>query len=295
MPNFVSRFLRKLNSLSATLTDISSRQAIIERRLTTLAIIERERYVETLLSDPLYRKERRLERFGYKVYSQNDEDGIIQEIFRRIGTTARTFVECGVQNGLENNTLTLLLKGWSGLWIEGSEDCVLHIQKTFRDVISTGRLRVRRAFIDRDNINSLITEHFNGDIDLLSIDIDGNDIYILDSVNVITPRVIVIEYNGKFPPPVDVAQEYNPDHRWDGTDYGGSSLAAVTRVAKDKGYCLVGCGVAGVNAFFIRNDLVGDKFDLPFTAENHYQPARYFLWQTFVSGHPPNWGPYDSR
>ena len=193
-----------------------SSEEIIRRRVDTLAIIARERYVKELLSDTRYDDKKRLERYGFKVYSQYDEDGIIQEIFNRIGLGARTFVELGVENGLENNTLKLLLEGWSGLWIEGSENFVSRINAKFRDVVSDGRLRVAAAFIDRDNINSLIEACFRGEIDLLSIDIDGNDIHIFDSIEVVSPRVIIIEYNGKFPPPMNVAQRYNPDHRWKG-------------------------------------------------------------------------------
>ncbi|MGH7046837.1 MAG: hypothetical protein ACREE2_10690 [Stellaceae bacterium] len=266
---------------------------IIQRRVHTLAVIERERYVKELLAGPRYDDPKRLERHGLKVYSQNDEDGILQEIFSRIGTTSRTFVEFGVENGLENNTLKLLLEGWRGLWIEGDDGCVAQIDQKFRDVVSEGRLRLTAAFINRDNINRLIGAHFTGEIDLLSIDIDGNDIYILETIDVISPRVIIVEYNGKFPPPLSIAQRYNPEHRWAKTDYGGASLAAITKVAHRQGYSLVGCGIVGVNAFFVRNDLVGNKFHEPFTAENHYQPARYFLWQTYVSGHSPDWGPYE--
>jgi hypothetical protein len=269
-------------------------QEIIRRRVHTLAVIERERYVKELLSDPKYNDQKRLERYGFKVCSQYDEDGIIQEIFNRIGLGARTFVEFGVENGLENNTLKLLLEGWSGLWIEGSENFVSQINAKFEDVVSNGRLRVKAAFITPDNINGLIGEHFTGEMDLLSIDIDGNDIHVLEAIDVIRPRVVIIEYNGKFPPPMNLAQRYNPEHRWKGTDYGGSSLVAITKVAGRKGYSLVGCGIAGVNAFFVRDDLLGDKFQAPFTPENHYQPARYFLWQTYVSGHAPDWGPYES-
>jgi hypothetical protein len=43
------------------------------------------------------------------------------------------------------------------------------------------------------------------------------------------------------------------------------------------GYSLVGCDSIGCNAFFIRNDLVGDHFAAPFTSENHYEPARFEL------------------
>jgi hypothetical protein len=254
--------------------------------------MERERYLKDVLSDPKYGDEKRLERYGFKVYSQNDEDGIIQEIFTRIGTTSKTFVEFGVGNGLENNTLALLLKGWNGLWLEGSERYVSQIASKFSDPISDSRLRVKAAFIDRENINSLIGAYFTGEIDLLSIDIDGNDIYVLEALDVVRPRVVVIEYNAKFPPPISVAQRYDPGFKWGGTDYMGASLEAITKVGIAKSYGLVGCSIAGVNAFFVRNDLLDDKFMAPFTAENHYQPARYFLEGTFVAGHPPDWGPY---
>src|SRR4051794_12997040 len=93
----------------------------IQRHIHQLAIMEQQRYLKDILSDPKYDDKKRLERYGFKVYSQNDEDGIIQEIFARIGIASKTFVEFGVENGLENNTLTLLLKEWNGLWIEGSE------------------------------------------------------------------------------------------------------------------------------------------------------------------------------
>ena len=214
--------------------------AHIRRRINALTIMEKERYVRDLLSSPRYDDERRLERHGFKVYSQYDEDGIIQEIFKRIGVETKTFVEFGAGNGLENNTLKLLLEGWQGLWMDGSEKFVAQINTKFRDAIVAGRLRGECAFVDRENINDLIGNHFTGNIDLLSIDIDGNDIYILEAVTAVKPRVIVVEYNSKFPPPISVAQRYNPSHRWSGTDYFGSPLAAVTKVAERKGYSLVG-------------------------------------------------------
>jgi hypothetical protein len=284
MRNLIARKVRKASAIAHT----------IETRLDTLARIEKERYVKDLLSDSKYDSKKRLEPFGFKVYSQYDEDGIIQEVFKRIGSISKTFVEFGVGDGLENNSLKLLLEGWSGLWIEGSETFGRQIKKKFHDVLSNERLRLKTAFIDRDNINDLIGTCFKGEIDLLSIDIDGNDIYILEAVNVICPRLIVIEYNAKFPPPMNVAQRYNPGHQWDNTDYSGSSLEAITKMATRKGYHLVGCGIVGVNAFFVRKDLVGDKFEGPFTADNHYQRSRIFLWGTFISGHPPNWGPYEA-
>ena len=281
------------NRFKALIKKLSLFAHTLQKRMETLAIIERERYVREILSDKRFEGSKRLEPYGFKVYSQYDEDGITQEIFKRIGVVSKRFVEFGVEDGLENNSLKLLLEGWSGLWLDSSSKCVSQIEERFRDVISEGRLQVKQAFIDRDNINDLIGQHFEGEIDLLSIDIDGNDIYILNAVDVVRPRVIIVEYNGKFPPPMSIAQRYDPGFKWDYTDYSGASLAAVTKVAAKKGYCLVGCGIAGVNAFFVREDLVESRFEGPFTAENHYQPARNFLWRTYVSGHPASWGPYE--
>lgn len=268
--------------------------AAIRRTLHTLAVIELERSVKGLLSDPIYDDKRRLLPYGFKVYSQTDEDGILQEIFARIGETSRIFVEFGVDNGLENNTLKLLLEGWSGLWLEGSELKIEQINKKFKDVIQEGRLRVRHAFIDRENVNDWIGRFYAQEIDLISIDVDGNDIYLLEALTVVNPRVIVIEYNAKFPPPLSIAQAYNATHRWRGTDYTGASLAAITKVAERKGYALVGCNIAGANAFFVRNDLLGDKFFPSHTPQDHYQPPRYHLGSNFVAGHEPDWGPYNT-
>lgn len=266
----------------------------IRTAVQAISVIERERYVKALLGEPKYSDARTLTRFGTQVYSQNDEDGIIQEIFARIGIASKTFVEFGVEAGLQNNTLKLLLEGWSGLWLEGSPKYVKAIEQKFSDVIGQKRLHVASAFIDRDNINALIGKVFKDEIDLISIDIDGNDIYILEALTVVRPRVLVIEYNGKFPPPMNLAQAYNPSHHWQGTDYGGASLEAIVRVADRKGYALVGCNITGVNAFFVRTDLLGDRFCPPFTAERHYEPTRYFLTPTFQAGHRADWGPYVS-
>ena len=285
--------LKQLDDLMNRHSNMLYQTEIIMKRLHALAYIDAEQYRRALFSDAKYREGNRLEPYGFKVYSQCDEDGIIQEIFNRIGLKSSRFIEFGVGNGLENNTLKLLLEGWSGLWIEGNQRYVAQINGKFHDVMTAGKLQVKSALITRENINSLIGEFFEGEIDLLSIDIDGNDIYILESINVVTPRVIIIEYNGKFPPPLSIAQRYNPEYRWSGSDYSGSSLVAITKIANLKGYSLVCCNIVGSNAFFVRNDLLFDRFEAPFTADNHYQPTRFFLLSTYPSGHPADWGPYE--
>lgn len=110
------------------------------------------------------RNPKALESFGYKVYSQNDEDGIIHEIFKRIGTTNKIFIEFGVQDGLESNSHLLLFYGWRGLWIEGSAEYCQNINIKFRPVIEKEQLQIMNAFVTRDNINGLIENYTGGGV-----------------------------------------------------------------------------------------------------------------------------------
>ena len=237
------------------------------------------------LSKERMKNPKSLESYGYKVYSQNDEDGIIHEIFSRIGTTNKKFIEFGVQDGLESNTHLLLFYGWNGLWIEGSNEFCNTIQTKFKPVIATGQLKIKNAFITKENINALFSESgFTDEIDLLSIDIDGNDWYVWESINVVNPRVVIAEYNGKFPPDLEWCQAYNPEHVWDGSDWHGASLKAFEKLGRKKGYRLVGTDLRGCNAFFVRNDLSKDLFYEDDTAEALYNPLRCGL--SFITNHP---------
>jgi hypothetical protein len=152
-----------------------------------------------------------------------------------------------------------------------------------------------RDFASAENINILLNkyEQTQGEVDFLSIDIDGNDIYLLAAMNV-HPKVICIEYNAKFPPPVAKKPVYDPKNKWKGTDYMGASLVAIIETARKKGYDLVGTNITGSNAFFVREDLVGNSFCANKSAEYLYNPPRY--WLTFDGfahiGHPPDFGPY---
>ena len=237
------------------------------------------------MKDPLA-----LENFGYKVYSQNDEDGIIHEIFNRIGTENKEFIELGVGNGLECNSHYLLHCGWHGLWIEGNKGSCREIGIRFKPVIKKGRLRVINGFITRENIDDLIRRKRNSRAsdrapDLLSIDIDGNDWYVWRAIESIRPRLVCIEYNGKFPPDISWKQAYDAKHVWDKTDWQGASLKALEELGREKGYVLAGTNLTGVNAFFVREDLYPkDLFKDLRTAEELYNPYRERL--KFISpGH----------
>lgn len=215
-----------------------------------------------------------LEAYGYKVYSQNDEDGIINEIFNRIGTVNKTFVEFGVDKGIESNCHSLLLQNWKGLWIEGRKTAYEQILRRFAPAIRQNKLQVLNEYVTIDNINIILNDFVKEELDLLSIDVDGNDWHIWNAIEDIKPRVVVIEYQGKFPPEIDWKMAYNKDHVWDRSDRSGASLKAMEKLGTKKGYQLVGTNICGVNAFFVRLDLAKDKFPYPATAENLYNPVR---------------------
>jgi hypothetical protein len=237
---------------------------------------------------------KRLEPFGFKVYSQNDEDGILEEIFKRLGVTKGNFCEIGVSDGLECNSLYLIHKGWRGIWIEGDLVNRPKIEAKFQSIIPS-RLTPIFAMMNTGNLNEAFSalkmpEH---PIDLVSIDIDGNDIYLLEVME-LRPKVICIEYNAKWPPSLSKQPPYNPAVFWNQRDYMGSSLRAIWEVARKKDYRLVATNITGANAFFVRDDLCADLFPDDASPEALYNPPRYWLWNDHFDniGHPPDFGPY---
>lgn len=192
-----------------------------------------------------------------KVFSQNGEDGLLLWLFDTIGTTDRRFVEFGVGDGHECNTRYLAeQRGWTGLRIEGSDELGAEARR-----IATSGVTVTSSYVTAENINDIIgAAGLGGEIDLLSVDIDGNDYWLWKAITVIKPRVVVVEYNASFGPTAKVRPDYDPNRI---PDFGykmetalrwGSSLAALTDLGADLGYSPIGCDSAGVNAFFVRDD-----------------------------------------
>jgi hypothetical protein len=202
------------------------------------------RNAKRIAADPNY-----LHHFEHSVHSQNGEDGILAEIFRRVGDGRRVFVEIGASDGAENCTANLLSKGWSGIWIEGDQDKVVTARKPTLDQ----SVRVVEAFVDRESIVSVLEEASTPtEPDLLVIDVDGNDYRIWEGVATRhIPRVVVIEYNSTVGPHLQWVMPYKPNHRWNRTAWHGASLAALARLGSRLGYVLVGCDSHGVNAFFV--------------------------------------------
>lgn len=250
--------------------------------------------VRDILREPKYDDPKRLERFGYSVASQNEEDGMLMEVFRRIGTTSKTFFEFGVGNGRQNITLHALLNGWKGWWIEINPPKVKYIRQYFASAVASKQLVVDDTPIDAENINPICQKlGIPAEIDLLSIDIDGNDFHVFKAMTAVQARVVVLEYNPLYPPPMNLVGAYDKTYSYGGDSYIGASLAPLTKLAEAKGYQLVGTSISGINAIFVRRDLVGDKFASPATAEHLYNAPRYQLsyLNGFGAGATANFGP----
>lgn len=199
-----------------------------------------------------------LRRREFKVSSQNGEDGLLAFIFSEIGVTNRKFVEFGVGDGRECNCANLALWfGWSGLMLESDAAAARLAREHYCHLGSRG-VQVRQAHLTIENINETISGAAgHGEIDLLSIDVDGNDYWLWEALDVVEPRAVVIEYNASFGLR-SISVPYDPGfvrfrkHRsgW----YHGASLAALAKLGRRKGYDLVGTDSRGVNALFVRAD-----------------------------------------
>lgn len=239
-------------------------------RSESMYALAMRQYRESVLSEEIARDPKTLAAYGWSGYSQNDEDGIVQEIFARIGTTERRFVEFGSGDCLLNTGTYLLLTGWKGMWMDSEPGELAEIRRHFGLYEQSGDLEVKQAFITPENINDLLAGS-PAELDLLIIDIDGNDYYIWQAIHCIRPRVVMIEYNATFRPPAAVVQPCVSVFQGASGNFNGCSLQALELLGREKQYVLVGCNFSGTNAFFVREDLVGDRFSAPFTAAHHYR------------------------
>lgn len=224
-----------------------------ELDLTRLAIGRHEaRTVRTMASGLIQSAE-------FRVFSQWGEDGIIQYILNKVPIVNRAFVEFGVQDYRESNTRFLLENdNWSGLVMDAGKSHISYLASSGLDWRYD--IQAKSAFVTRENINQLIAETgFRDDVGLLSIDIDGNDYWVFEAIEVISPRIAIVEYNSVFGADRAVTIPYDPNFRRHASHYSGlywgASLAALCSVATKKGYDFVGSNSAGNNAFFVRKDV----------------------------------------
>ena len=247
--------------LEAQLTDIKRRLDRMEGQLAVVEKIwQRTRHLEPAVqailrelhveADALPYPERLTAR-RFRLASQNQEDGLTLALLQDVGPTSCRYVEIG--SGLSGGNSAFLARelGWSGLMVDGNAP-MDQVGRRFPRVTAVS------AWVTRDNINDLIANNgFSGEVDVFSLDLDGNDYWIWEAMTACTPRIAILEYNSAFGPDKAVTVPYDAKFQMGAhpTAFFGASLRALTRLSGRKGYRLVAVEPTGVNAFFVRNDL----------------------------------------
>jgi hypothetical protein len=196
----------------------------------------------------------------------------LQYIFALISAPHKTCVEICAGDGIECNTANLIIShGWRGLLVDGNARNIRKAKAFYGRHKDTRQWPpvVEHAWVTAETVNALVSRAgFEGEIDLLSLDMDGVDYWVWRALDVIRPRVVVAEYNNLWPPEESVTIPYesafvarrDQDQRPGdlGAAYAGASLGAMAKLAREKGYRLVGVERLGYNAFFVRADIGAD-------------------------------------
>lgn len=205
-----------------------------------------------------------IENCGYKVFSQFEEDGKLLYVLSLIGMKTQLFIEIGSNDGINSNCANLCLHfGYHGLFVDADAKCIRRGERFYSRYPNpwTYPPKFLCAKVTRENINSLLeTNGFSGEVDLLSIDIDGNDYWIWDALEVTVPKVVIIESHVAFGLQ-NIVVPYDPDYEYPGKHplYHGASAVAMVKLAKKKGYRLVGANNYGSNLIFVREELCGKE------------------------------------
>jgi hypothetical protein len=291
--------LQRLTELEALQHDFNSRLmplTSIHKHLRAMAIqveaLVRKEFVSQLgaLDPPFALTVNRVPLLG----SGTSDAGVLLAALAQTGVGTRRYVDIGCGSSGGTTVFLSVEMGWEGLLIDGSEEAIARRRHVFDP---TGARSIA-AFITRENVNQVLEENgMSGDIDVLSIDIDGNDYWIWDAIEVVQPRVVVAEYNWRFGATEAITVPYRPDFdRKAGglpQGYHGTSLAALAALARRKGYRLVACDPDGDNSFYIRNDLAPDIREvepaLAYRVRRHpdggkWEPPEEFLERTRAQG-----------
>jgi hypothetical protein len=191
----------------------------------------------------------------FRKYSQNNEDGIIDYVFSKIKSYKINSIEIGFDY-YENNSLNLLRNANKLLLIEASKDKCFVLNIILSIFYPLTKKKISNTFVTKNNINKLINNFYleNEEIDYISIDVDGNDYFLMEALN-FKPKLIIIEYNFWLGKEESITIPYQEDYSWDGSIYYGASLLALNTLANKKNYSLIAIDSSCTNAFFIRNDL----------------------------------------
>jgi hypothetical protein len=227
----------------------------------------------------------------FRCFSQNGEDGILLYVFALIGTNNKKVVEICAGNGIECNAANLIInQGWFGLLVDGGEDNIARGRRFYQSCRETGMFQptLVTAWVTAENVNDLVSRHgFAGDIDLLSLDLDGMDYWVWKALTCVRPRVVIVEFNCRWGPERAVAQRYQPDFQEDWNRHPwrhGASLYAFVKLGRQRGYRLIGTNRSGPNALFLRSDTGVEQFPEISAAEAFRRSLHLRQWA-------PDWLP----
>jgi hypothetical protein len=213
-----------------------------------------------------------------RFYSQNGEDGIVQLLLAAVGTETRKTVEICAGDGVECNSANLIVThGWTGLLVDGGDELVTRGRRFYEDNAETWYWppTLLQSWVTRDNVNALVHDAgFSGDIDVLTIDLDGVDYWIWEALDCVRSRIVIVEYNAGWGPEEAMTVPYSDSFAWEhGSQYFGASLGAMITLARRKGYRFVGTNSYGFNAFFVRDDLGRDAIATADPKDSFWHPG----------------------
>lgn len=266
--------LNRINSLS----HVEDRLFELEARRAQFArIVLRQHYADLFAADTGPE---------FQIFSQNDEDGVLLGLLRQTGAPVKNFVEIGIENGRECNTALLaFVLGWDGLMLDADPLGVAAARKLARRMLHgrANRVEIRQAVVTRENVNALAG---GGELGVLSIDVDGNDYWLWQAVEDAAPRIVTIEYNASLGPDAAVTIPYQADFSASAAHgsgyYHGASLAALEKLGRAKGYTLAAVDSAGVNAFFVREQIRPQSLPARSATElfrPHFMRTRRHSWE----------------
>jgi hypothetical protein len=212
-----------------------------------------------------------------RYFSQSDEDGILEKILLRLDISSKgKFLEFGVGDGSQNNSLALITKGWESYWI-GGEDLKFIFP-------NSPKHHFKKTWITIENLGEITNEalaklNTRGDtVDIVSLDLDGNDWHLVKYLleNGLHPSVWICEYNGKFPPGAEWVMPYDGNHVWDGFEYFGASFTSYVKLLGIHGYFPVACSIQGANIFFVKEKYRSKFSDIEMQVNDLYQTQFYY-------------------
>ena len=258
------RLFRRQKERQARLADTAERALFLQGQIAAR-------------SQPKQRRLRDLADAEFRVYSQWGEDGIIEWLVSQVEVPNRRFIEFGVEDFREANCRFLLRhRGWKGFVMDGSESNMASLRKD--PIHWMYDLTAQAAFVTAENICGLIADAgFAGRVGLLSIDLDGNDYWVWKAIDNVDAAIVVCEYNAVFGDRHALSIPYNPGFERGAAHssglYWGSSIEALRQLSAERGYVFVGTNSAGMNAFFVKQELAAPVLDK--LAETKAYPSRY--------------------